>query len=126
MSASTLTSWARTVRRALRDTGCDAGALFRAAGLDPAKLSDPQARYPIARSTQLWQLAVDATGNEAFGFAAARRAEITSFHALGFAVMASPTLAALRALFGSGVGFRQFEYPGWARAHRHRHPAARW
>lgn len=92
MRASTLTSWARAVRRALRDAGCDADALFREAGLDPAKLSDPQARYPIARSTRLWALAVAATGNSAFGLAAARRAEITSFHALGFAVMASPTL----------------------------------
>lgn len=93
MRASTLTSWARAVRRALRDADCDADALFREAGLDPEKLNDPQARYPIARSTLLWALAVEATGNPAFGLAAARRAEITSFHALGFAVMASPTLA---------------------------------
>lgn len=53
MSASTLTSWARAVRRALEDAGCDADALFRQAGLDPAWLQDPQARYPIVRSTQL-------------------------------------------------------------------------
>lgn len=92
MSASTLASWSRAVRRALREAGCDAEALFREAGLDPERLDDPQARYPIARSTKLWRLAVQATGNEAFGLAAARRAELTSFHALGFAVMASPTL----------------------------------
>ncbi len=92
MSASTLTSWARAVRRALEDAGCDADALFRQAGLDPAWLQDPQARYPIVRSTQLWQLAVAATGNPAFGLAAAKRAPVTSFHALGFAVMASNSL----------------------------------
>lgn len=92
MSASTLTSWARAVRSALTAAGCDADALFRQAGLDPAHLQDPQARYPIVRSTRLWQLAVAATGNEAFGLAAAKRAHVTSFHALGFAVMASDSL----------------------------------
>lgn len=89
MSASTLASWARAVRQALRDAGCDADALFAAAGLDPAKLDDPEARYPIVRSTELWRLAVAATGDPAFGLRAARCAHITSFHALGFAVLAS-------------------------------------
>ena len=92
MSASTLTSWARAVRRALEDAGCDAEALFQQAGLDPAWLQDPQARYPIVRSSRLWALAVAATRNPAFGLAAAKRAPVTSFHALGFAVMASDSL----------------------------------
>jgi AraC-like DNA-binding protein len=92
MSASTLTSWGRAVHRALLDAGCEADALFREAGLDPAALEDPQARYPIARSRRLWALAVAATGDPAFGLQAARRAHITSFHALGFAVMASLSL----------------------------------
>lgn len=92
MSASTLGSWGRAVRRALRAAGCDAEALIREAGLDPAALDDPQARYPVAASRRLWALSVAATGDEAFGITAARHAEFTHFHALGVAVMASLSL----------------------------------
>lgn len=92
MSASTLGSWGRAVRRALRAAGCDAEALIREAGLDPAAFDDPQARYPVAASRRLWALAVQASGDAAFGLTAARHAEFTHFHALGVAVMASLSL----------------------------------
>lgn len=92
MTASTLTSWARVVRRVLFEAGCDAEALFRAAGLDPAALDDPQGRYPLDRTARLWALAVQATGDPALGLTVARRAAPTSFHALGYAVLASPSV----------------------------------
>lgn len=60
--------------------------------MDPSALDDPQARYPVAASRRLWALAVQATGDEAFGITAARHAEFTHFHALGVAVIASLSL----------------------------------
>lgn len=92
MKASTLGTWGRALRRALRAAGCDADALIWEAGLDPAAFDDPQARYPLSASRRLWALAVEATGDEGFGLTAARQAEFTHFHALGVAVVASLSL----------------------------------
>lgn len=91
-SASALTSWARAIRRTLDEGGQDSAALFAAAGLDPAALDDPNARYPVSRTTRLWRLAVEASGDDAFGLGVARNVGITTFHALGYALSASATL----------------------------------
>ena len=45
MGASSISSWALLVAKALQAEGQDSDALFRRAGLDPAKLKDPDARY---------------------------------------------------------------------------------
>lgn len=90
--ATTLTSWARAIRKALEAAGIDAARLFAEAGLDIAALADPQARYPVARTNRLWQLAVQATGDPAFALAVARQSGVTSFHALGYSLIASTTL----------------------------------
>jgi len=92
MTASTLTSWARAIRRALDDAGIDATTLFAQAGLDPALLADPDARYPLERTTRLWRLAVEATGDPGFGLVVAGKVGPTTFQALGYAVAASATL----------------------------------
>lgn len=91
-TASSLTSWARAIRKAVDQAGCDSKALFAAAGLDLAALEDPNARYPLDRTTALWRLAVTATGDEAFGLSVARHAQFTHFHALGYSLMASASL----------------------------------
>ena len=91
-SATVLTSWSRAVRRALDRSGCDSAALFAAAGLDIAALDDPNARYPLAGTTRLWQLATEATGNPCFGLAVASEVTQTTFHALGYSLSASTTL----------------------------------
>lgn len=91
-AATTLTSWARVIRRALDEAGQDSAALFAQAGLDPKALADPDARYPVAATARLWALAVAATGDEAFGLTVARRVTATSFHALGYSLQASATL----------------------------------
>lgn len=90
--ATTLTSWAKAIRRTLEARGLDSAALFTAAGLDLAALDDPQARYPVARTTELWRLAVAATGDPCLGLAVASAVSPTTFHALGFSVMASASL----------------------------------
>ncbi|MEQ1440589.1 AraC family transcriptional regulator [Fontimonas sp. SYSU GA230001] len=91
-TATALTSWARAIRKALDAGGHDSAALFAAAGLDPAGLDDPNARYPVAGTTRLWRLAVAATGDDAFGLTVARHVGPTTFHALGYALNASTTL----------------------------------
>ncbi len=91
-TATALTSWARAIRKALDAAGVDSARLFAEAGLDPAALDDPNARYPVAATTRLWQLAVTATGDDAFGLAVARHVSQTTFHALGYSLAASSTL----------------------------------
>lgn len=90
--ATSLTSWARCIRAALDERGIDGLALIREAGLDPALLADNNARYPLAGTARLWQLAVAACGEDAFGLTVGRYVNHTSFHALGYSLLASATL----------------------------------
>jgi hypothetical protein len=107
-TATSLTSWARAIRKALDQAGCDSQALFLAAGLDPAALEDPNARYPLDRTTALWRLAVTATGDEAFGLSVARHAHFTHFHALGYSLMASTSLREVFERCAASVTIRKY------------------
>ncbi len=89
---STISSWALMIARALEAQGVDSERLFRAAGLDPAKLHEPGARYPTRGLDALWRHAVEATADPGFGFAVARQWHPTTFHGLGYAWLASPTM----------------------------------
>ena len=90
---STLTSVIRLLAETLqKDYGTDPGPLFAAAGLDMSQLETPGARYPLPKIRTLWQLAVTATGDPAIGLKAGQRVRPGSFHALGFAWLASRTL----------------------------------
>jgi AraC-like DNA-binding protein len=92
-SATALTSWARAIRSALEARGIAAAPLFERSGLDVMALADPQARYPVEGTTRLWAEAVAVTGDPAFGLSVARYVMPTNFHALGYAAVASRTLA---------------------------------
>ena len=91
-SSSVLGTWALTVVRALEARGFAGRALAVRAGIEPATLEDPNARHPLAATTELWRLAVEVTGDPCFGLWASRFVTQTTFHALGFAVFASSTL----------------------------------
>ena len=91
-TATTLSSWARAIKRALESAGCDGGALLHEAGMDLSLLDDPTARYPLAQTTRLWQLAVKATGDPCLGLKVASAVTQTTFHALGYTLIASTTL----------------------------------
>jgi AraC-like DNA-binding protein len=80
-----------TIIRALEAQSLDGQEIARRAGIDPASLLEPDARVPRAALTRLWGLAVDATGDECFGLTVARYPMQTTFHALGYAVLASTT-----------------------------------
>ena len=89
---SVLTSWTRTILLALEARGIDPAVLVERAGLDPAAFADPDARFDVTDTAKLWRSAVEATGDPAFGLFASRFVTQTTFHALGYAVMASSTL----------------------------------
>ncbi len=93
MASTTLSSWALLLWEELQYRNLDARAIFVAAGLDPVKLQDPNARFPASRMTRLWQLAEEKSGDPAIGIATGMRWNPTTFHALGYAWLASATLA---------------------------------
>ncbi|MFQ5937625.1 MAG: AraC family transcriptional regulator, partial [Acidiferrobacterales bacterium] len=78
--------------KALESYGCDARPLFEQADLDPEKLRDANARYPVTAMTRLWKLAGEISQDPSFGLTAARFWHPTTFHALGYSWLASETL----------------------------------
>lgn len=92
MEYSTMTSWVRMVWDALKISGIDADALFREVGLDPRLLADPDARYSMKQTAKLWTLAMDRAGDPCFGLTVAAQWHPTTWHALGYAWLASGTL----------------------------------
>ncbi|UCH54050.1 MAG: AraC family transcriptional regulator ligand-binding domain-containing protein [Pseudomonadota bacterium] len=92
MEPTTIASWAVVIWRALDARGVDPRSVFQRAGLEATHLPDPNARYPISAMTRAWEGAVAATGDPCFGLEAARYLHPTTFHALGYAWLASPTL----------------------------------
>jgi AraC-like DNA-binding protein len=87
-----LGSWGLAIVAALRSRGVDAEALLAQVGLSLDALSDPSRRHPLEVTTRLWRLAVQATGDPAFGIEVARHATYPTFHALGFSLATSGTL----------------------------------
>lgn len=92
-TATALASWINAIRKTLIARGVDADALMERAGLDAGAIGDPNARYPVAATTRLWELAVEATDDPALGLEVSRQVNPTTFHALGYALAASATLA---------------------------------
>ncbi|WP_260963258.1 AraC family transcriptional regulator [Pseudomonas citri] len=89
---TTLASWIRALRKQLDALGLDSQALCLGAGLDPQLMDDPNARYPLSATTRLWALAVQASGDPAIGLRVSRFVNPTTFHAMGYALIASGSL----------------------------------
>ncbi|MGN8278063.1 AraC family transcriptional regulator [Pseudomonas sp. SMV71] len=89
---TSLASWTRALRKQLDALGVDSHALCVEAGLDPQLMDDPNARYPLSATTRLWTLAVQASGDPAIGLRVSRFVSPTTFHALGYALVASGSL----------------------------------
>jgi AraC-like DNA-binding protein len=62
------------------------------AGLDPSALTDPDARVPHRSAIALWQIAVERTGDDAFGLHVAEATEFGVFDVQSYAFVSSPTL----------------------------------
>ncbi len=89
---TTLATWAAAIADALRARGCDASQLLTRAGLDPGKLAEPGARYPLRGMTQLWNLAIAASGDPAFALEVPHHVRPGTMHALGHSLRASSHL----------------------------------
>ena len=89
---STLGSVAVLIAQTLRGYDCDPAPLFRSAGIDLTAASNDGTRYPVKRMQQLWQLAVESTGDPCFGFVAGEQLQPAALHGLGFSWLASDTL----------------------------------
>jgi AraC-like DNA-binding protein len=70
----------------------DPAPLLEKAGLDPALMNVPGARYPRSAIMKLWDLAVEATGDQLIGLNIGLAIRTTSYHGLGFAWLSSHTL----------------------------------
>lgn len=93
--ATSLSTWVQAVRRAVESKGVDAQALMQEVGMDLALLKDPLARYPVHQTMAFWQRAIEATGEPLLGLDVARQITPMTFHALGYAGLASQNLADL-------------------------------
>lgn len=91
-NATSLGSWIAVLAETIDSLGADARTLLRDAGMDPDRLQDPDARFPVSQALALWELAIAATGEPALGLVVAKRIKPTSFHALGYALMACGSL----------------------------------
>jgi AraC-like DNA-binding protein len=92
MVPTLLASAARILWRIIERNGADPASVFRVAGLDPAQMDDPRARYPVKSARAAWREAARVIDNPCFGLEAARAWRSTDFHALGYAFLASRTL----------------------------------
>lgn len=89
---SVLASWARTIVDALSAQNADIEAVLLGTGLSLSDFQNPSSRHPIPATTRLWRAASKQVGDPAFGLHASRYVHLTTFHALGYSVMASSTL----------------------------------
>ncbi|EXF91177.1 AraC family transcriptional regulator [Pseudomonas fluorescens HK44] len=101
---TSLASWTRALRKQLDALGLDSNALCLQAGLDPQLMDDPNARYQLSATTRLWELAVEVSGDPAIGLRVSRFVSPTTFHALGYALVAS---GSLREVFERIVRYHQ-------------------
>lgn len=90
--ATSLSSWVCALKRTLDDLGIDGAGLMAHAGMDTRLLSDPLARYPVGQVVALWQCALHESQDPMLGLKVARRIAPSTFHALGYALLASAHL----------------------------------
>ena len=93
MFSTTISSWALLIWKALQELGHDPNLVFQKVGLDPKLLADPNSRYSVSKMRSLWNEAMVITNDPCFGLQAGKRWHPTTFHALGYAWLASNSLA---------------------------------
>ncbi|MFT3925044.1 MAG: AraC family transcriptional regulator [Myxococcales bacterium] len=89
---SVISSWTRIIIDALEAAGIPSEPVLEHAGFRTSDFSDPNARHPLAATQVLWRAAALAFSDPACGLRISGHVRPTTFHALGYAVMASVTL----------------------------------
>ncbi|MBB1487556.1 AraC family transcriptional regulator [Oceanospirillum sediminis] len=87
-TATTLCGWVIAISRALEEYDVKSEPLFEQAGIDLETARDPNSRFEVTRTSRLFQLAQEASGDPAFGLMVGRMMRPTSWHALGFSIWA--------------------------------------
>ncbi len=72
--------------------GVDTAPILKKLGMDPALMSKAGARYPTNKMLELWDIVVKETGDPCVGLVIGSQIKTTTFHALGFAWLASSTI----------------------------------
>ncbi len=97
MDRAATTTSATTLRlfvEALRALGADWRAILRRSGIEPAELTDPDARIAQDRFERVWISARDATGDPCIGLHAGERIHAHAVNLLGYLLLSSATLGA--------------------------------
>jgi AraC-like DNA-binding protein len=90
---STLASAAGLLAISLReDYGIDPEPVYLAAGIPLGSPDSLQQRLPLTKIRHLWELAVEASGDETIGLKTGRHAKPAYYYAFGYSWMASSTL----------------------------------
>jgi AraC-like DNA-binding protein len=92
---SAMGTWIQAIVRALDGHGINGTNLALQAGVSPRVLRSADERAPQPAANRLWALAVEATGDPCFGLQVARFTTPVTFHALGYAVLASRDIKAV-------------------------------
>lgn len=85
-------AWVRGIREVIVGAGLDAAALFRQAGLELSDLDDPEARFAPEKVSQLWQVAIDRSGNPLLGLKVSEASTPASLDAVAYVMMSCPNL----------------------------------
>ena len=72
--------------------GIDPAPLYEKAGITLPHATSPHLRYPFSKIRKLWELAKQASGDEAIGLKTGAYAQLPQFYALGYSISASSTL----------------------------------
>ncbi|MCP3925663.1 MAG: AraC family transcriptional regulator [Desulfobacterales bacterium] len=89
---TTISSWARSIAQTLEKEGYDSKAILKEAGIDEKITLNPDKRIKLTKMSVLWDLALKKTGDQSFGLSVAENIHHGTFHALGYALMASTNL----------------------------------
>src|SRR6516165_6503889 len=89
---TTAAAWVKGIAEMLAAEGLDVGKLFEASGIDVTALAAPGARLKTERISQLWELAVERSGNPALALAQHQVARPASFDVVGYTMMSCADL----------------------------------
>jgi AraC-like DNA-binding protein len=101
---STMGTWIQAIVRTLDAQGINGTELALRAGINPRVLRNGEERAFQPAVTRLWAAAVEATGDPCFGLQVPRFVNPVTFHALGYAILASPNL---KAAFQRAIRFQR-------------------
>lgn len=91
-TASTVAAWVPVALRCLKQFGIDESEAFQRANINPDKLLEAQARYNVLETHRLMDLVSSELTVPLPGLELAKYTDANSFGALGFAMLASPSI----------------------------------